>query len=75
MAMAPGLEAIKAAEEATATDIQTGTKIMADADMALKTTIPMGKPKGVAAKAASVTSKTFICPFTSIPFRHMLTTI
>ena len=64
-------EALKAAE-ATATDIPTGTKTTEDATTALASTIPMGKPNGVAALATSVKSKHFYLPLHSTTTWHQL---
>lgn len=61
---------------AVVADTPTGTMTMAEADMALVTTIPMGKPKGVAVKAAPVTSQDSHLSSSLTAFeRHWLTTI
>ena len=67
-----GTEALKAVE-AIATVIPTGTMTMEDANTALATTIPMGKPNGVAALAASVKSKHFYLPRHFFITWHQLT--
>lgn len=50
------------AAEATVTATPTGTTTMVDTIMVRATTIPMGKPKGVAVMAASVKSQYFTSP-------------
>lgn len=67
--MAAGMEAL-AAEEAIPTGTLTGTMTMGGVIMARATTIPMGKPKGVAATATSVKSQTFYLS----PSNHLVQT-
>jgi hypothetical protein len=71
--MGAAMEALVAAED-TATVIPTGTTTMADADMARATTIPMGKPNGVAATATCVESR-FFSPILTIIVNYLLTEV